>query len=179
MQAYTHLAAGAAIQVAIAGARRLTLAERFAVGIAAVASHPLLDALARLTYHPHSPLWSDPLWVAYHLLAAALFFVFAFQLRAVAFGAFLALLPDLDWVLRALGVQSPWGEGALHRAFGSLPGVSSWVLITSRWPDFTQVLLACVPELLLAFGLLAVVRRATLHRPMDFKLSPNFRGRKR
>ena len=161
MQAYTHVIAGAFIEY---GARRGLRSRPLAVLATAVAgpvSHIVLDALSILTYHPASASWDDPAWVSIHALGYALAIFLAVKLRRFWFGIGMALLPDLDWVVRALSSPPLWRPGALHAWFAALPGLWEVCRACEALPNLRALPLAAVPELLVGIAAAIHVSRSS------------------
>jgi len=157
MQAVTHMAFGAALAVVLTP-RRDEAQPRWRAGriaaavVAAALSHPLLDDLARATYHPPNAQLHDPFWLGFHALVAVATVAFAWRFRRHGWFMAASLLPDLDWVIgRPLGL---WSEGSAHAAFRAIPGLSS----------VSEALRGVVPDLrggrsgaLLELGLVALL----------------------
>ncbi|RMG13592.1 MAG: hypothetical protein D6731_11880 [Planctomycetota bacterium] len=157
MQAVTHFACGAAIGAALLPpqpSERAPLARiGLAVGLAAL-GHALLDDLARATYHPPEPHWSDPFWLAFHLLLLPAALVVLWRFRRWWYVLAGSLVPDLDWVAgRALGLWDPGTLHALGRSVPGLAGISAW--LRGVLPDLREVPAAALHEALLVGLLLA------------------------
>lgn len=160
MQAITHLAFGAACAAALdAGVRNPEGSHRrgrlaLAATVAAL-SHPLLDDLARATYHPAQAQLSDPFWLGWHALVWTAAVAVLWWRRGHYPVLLAALIPDLDWLARPLDL---WPEGALHGLFRSLPGIASVSeALRSVVPDWRLQPLAVVGEAALVVSLLLLV----------------------
>ncbi|MBI4577207.1 MAG: hypothetical protein HY722_13185 [Planctomycetes bacterium] len=139
MQAITHLAAGAILgRLADRSGAPRTLALGLGAPLA-VASHVILDDLARLTYHPSDPRWDDAFWLVFMAVTVLAALAGAWWWRREAVWMGLALIPDLDWVVRALGqcgLPLAWRPGDLHDALRGLPGPREWGGLMDRLPDW-------------------------------------------
>ena len=161
MQAYTHILAGAFIEY---GARRnlkSTPVALLATAVAGPASHVMLDALSILTYHPAAASFGDPVWLSIHALGYALAIYLAVKLRRFWFGIGMALLPDLDWVVRALSDPPLWRPGALHGWFDHLPLLSDFCAACATLPNLRGLPLASVPELVVGLAAALHVSRSS------------------
>ena len=105
MQAHVHFLTGIFIQIicfALIPAPFFILSFVCTI-LFSFLSHGLLDAFAKITYHPPEAHWDDPFWKYYHLailIASILVVVFFFPFLL---GMFFATLIDIvDWGARAL-----------------------------------------------------------------------------
>lgn len=171
MQAYTHLVVGALCGRA-ATSRIQGKAGVFVGVVVAALTHPFLDILCQVTYHPvGGSSIRGPDWIAYHLVAYALAIAFAVRLRQHWIAMWAALWPDLDWVLRPLHLG--WPEGAIHAFLFGLPGLrhlQSFVL--TYLPDFRAHWVAGLPELAVSIVIAVVLVRGERRPEPALAFSP-------
>lgn len=91
-------------------------------GASCYLSHGVLDILAKATYHPPDPMPEDRFWSAYHriipVVSGAILLRYG---KRHKLSMFCALLPDLDWVVRAIRQRNSallpfWQGPVLHES---------------------------------------------------------------
>jgi hypothetical protein len=165
VQAITHFAVGASVSLLLIRgvdptSPRSRLFRYGAIAALAALSHPILDDLAKATYHPPKALWGDPFWVVFHLLALTAAVAFAWRFRRHWVGMLFSVTPDFDWFLgRPFGL---WSEGGLHAAFRSIPGLAAVDLwLGGTLPDLRHVRSAALFEGALVALTIALIWRLT------------------
>lgn len=115
---------GVLIQKALSKVEPVSL-RYFLTALLALISHGFLDRLARFTYHPPTPLFEDPFWIAYHLIIVfiSVFIVIRYW-KTYKIGMGFSILLDLDWVsmyVSGLFFQTNfWSRPILHDLFNFL-----------------------------------------------------------
>lgn len=119
MQGPTHFVTGILIQRSMSGVKCVPL-RYFLIAFLAYISHGVLDRLAKVTYHPSSPLPHDAFWVFYHVIIALLsLYIFLRFFREYKVGLIFSVFPDIDWIVLYLSgvfsVELPfWKKPILH-----------------------------------------------------------------
>lgn len=98
MQAITHFFSGIFISILLEPLGITWLRLLLITGLCVLA-HFLIDALAKITYHPPDAKWDDAFWVSWHAIvyvgsvACAIIFI-----RSFFFGMLVSVIPDIyDW----------------------------------------------------------------------------------
>lgn len=118
-----------------------------------IASHVVIDDLARLTYHPPQAMKEDLFWVGYHIFAVVATLACLIVWRRYLAGMLCAVLPDLDWIIRPLARVLGWEwwkEGALHAFCRGLPGLAQIDGLLQKLPNWTGIPAASLNELIFA-----------------------------
>lgn len=162
MQLPTHLLIGVLIQKGFMKIRPLPL-KYFLIAFIAVLSHGILDAIAKLTYHPPNALFNDWFWISYHLMLVLLiFFIFFKFWRNYKFGMIFSAFPDFDWIVlyfsKLFSLKIPfWEKPILHEfLFNS---INSFTLFNfASWiPDLSHQRKGIIFELALLALIIIII----------------------
>jgi hypothetical protein len=162
MQGPTHLITGVLIQKAMRKVQPLPL-QYFLVAFLAIISHGILDALARLTYHPSKALIHDWFWVSYHtILIFLIIFVFAKYWGRYKIGLIFSVLPDLDWVVihssELFSFRIPfWNRAILHESLFTFLNSLPPLRFLNTLPDWSLERKGVILELAFLVPLISLV----------------------
>jgi len=169
VQGYTHFLAGAAIEHGLREKVKNKQARFALLAGLGIATHIVLDDIARLTYHPPNAMPGDPFWLSYHVFVAIASLTVFVAYRRYYVGMLCSVIPDFDWIIRpianALG-WTWWREGSLHGLFRSLPGLGAVGRHLTKDFNWTHLPTAALVEIAIATVLFAVLVW------LDYKHSP-------
>lgn len=160
MQAPTHILAGVIIKKLFDWSEYKAVAYTL-IAILAFLSHGLLDNLANMTYHRPDADFSDPVWVAYHIIILLVSIVFLYMYWTdYKLGIIFAMLPDFDWIVihgqKILHLDLPFYDtphihNLLHFIYDRL-------ILWQYLPDLRYQPWAAVFELILIAILIFIIR---------------------
>ena len=168
MQGPTHILAGIILK------RTFDWKYFKAIGIvltilSALLMHGIFDKLARMTYQPAVPDFTDPIWLIYHVIMWLVSLVMIYMYWGeYKLGIIFSLLPEIDWVV--LYISHAFGKELIFYKTPLIHDVLNYFIdnvipfnYLNSIPDYCSCPLACIFDLLL-FGLLVLIFRMQLSR---------------
>ncbi len=133
--------------------------------VTALLLHGIFDKLGISTYHPAEAHFTDPFWLAYHVLVGLGTLVMLYMFWPdYKLGIIFSLIPDIDWLVirtahyfgqEVVFYKVPWMHNAINYFLDNVIPFS----YLNMMPNQRDNPLACIWEILL-FAILVLIYRA-------------------